>query len=129
MRQWSSKQLKVLRSLYENDERFTLVYGAVGSGKTAVASAALVLWSTTVNQELIGLVAKTTAQTKDVVIPEIVKCCGELGIRFEKIDGQRFRVGRNISGHSTVMTLLLSRGFRDITWPGCTWTKSSTCPR
>ena len=95
MRKWSKKQRDVIKSLWTNDDRFTLVYGAVGSGKTAVATAAMVIWSTTLNQELIGLVAKTTAQTKDVIIPEIIKCCGELGIRFEKLDSQRYRVGRN----------------------------------
>ena len=96
MRRWSAKQLQVLRSLFQRDERFTLVYGAVGSGKTAVATAAMVVWASQLQDELIGVVAKTTAQTKDIIVPEVAKCCGELGLRFEKIDSQRYRVGRNI---------------------------------
>ena len=96
MRRWSAKQLQVLRSLFERKDRFTLVYGAVGSGKTAVATAAMVVWASQLQDELIGVVAKTTAQTKDIIVPEVSKCCGELGLRFEKIDSQRYRVGRNI---------------------------------
>ena len=96
MRHWSPKQAKVVRSLFENDDRFTLVYGAVGSGKTAVATASMVVWSTRHRNEIIGLVAKTSSQTKDVILPEIAKCCGELGINFRKKDSQRYRVGRNL---------------------------------
>ena len=96
MRSWSQKQATVVRSLFENDDRFTLVYGAVGSGKTAVATASLVVWSTRHRNEIIGLVAKTSSQTKDVILPEISKCCWELGIAFEKKDSQRYRVGRNL---------------------------------
>ena len=95
-RRWSQKQAEVVRSLYENPERFTLVYGAVGSGKTAAACASMVVWSTTVRNEIFGVVAKTTSQTKDVILPEIAKACAELGVAFQKKDSQRYQVGRNM---------------------------------
>ena len=94
-RNWSAAQMPLI-SLCDDPNRFILSCGAVGSGKTSAAIAGFVRWSLGYDEQMFGMVAKTTSQSNDVVLSEVRRFCREWKIPVDK-DGsrKRLKVGTN----------------------------------
>ena len=79
MRRWSNKQ-KPIVNLTAMPNRFILVVGAVGSGKTAASIAGFIVHSLKYTGKVFAMIAKTSMQTDTVVKREVRVVAEELGM-------------------------------------------------
>ena len=98
VRAWSNKQLEAIE-LRLSDKPFVLCYGATGAGKTDAATAGFLDWTHDVSlrhgSRTFGLVAKTSLQTNEKVLPACLRHAAEWGWRVQKLSAKSYVIGNN----------------------------------
>ena len=96
MRRWSREQYEAIKHIATPENcRFTLLVGDIGTGKTAAAMAAFLIWSGRYRNCIFGLMSLSYSLGETKLMREVNIFCGEHGLRLPVVKRKRFKLGRN----------------------------------
>ena len=95
MRELTQNQKAMAREIVKGGDRFLLALGDIGTGKTATALWAFMIWSMQFKNCTFGFIALTQILVRQKLWPELRKFCADMGLNVPTIRNNMFSLCGN----------------------------------
>lgn len=96
MRTWSREQYAAIKHIATPENcRFTLLVGDIGTGKTAAAMAAFLIWTGRYKNCTFGLMSLSYSLGETKLMKEVNIFCAEHGLPIPVVKSKKFKLGKN----------------------------------